>query len=269
MTLPTLTSEQFLLIQQVLNLSVATMGGAALLFVLLREQVGRPYRAALIVMAVAVGMACYHYTQILGSWAAAYAPSGGAYRPTGLPFQDASRYADWLSTVPLILSALLLVLDIGRQKTTRLMVRLGGAAALMIALGYPGEIEQGDRLARALWGLAGTVPFLYILWVLWGELAGAVRHDTPGVRQRFARLRWLLLASWSLHPLVYAFPLLGLTGASALIAGQVGHSVADLTAKVFYGLLIYGIAREKTLDAGVGSQFPQEGRAAPSVLGSD
>ena len=76
MTLPTLTSEQFLLIQQVLNLSVATMGGAALLFVLLREQVGRPYRAALIVMAVAVGMACYHYTQILGSWTAAYAPAG-------------------------------------------------------------------------------------------------------------------------------------------------------------------------------------------------
>lgn len=269
MTLPILTGEQYLLIQQILNLSVATMGGAALLFVLLREQVGRPYRAALIVMAVAVGMAGYHYTRILASWTAAYAPAGDLYRPTGLPFQDAYRYADWLGTVPLILSALLLVLDIGRQKTTRLMVRLGGAAALMIALGYPGEIEHENMLVRALWGLAGTVPFLYILSVLWGELAGAVRHDTPGVRQRFARLRWVLLGSWSLHPLVYAFPLLGLTGAPALIAGQVGHSVADLTAKVIYGLLIYGIAREKTLDAGVREPFPQEARPTPSVIGGD
>lgn len=104
MTLPTLTSEQFLLVQQALNLLVALMGGAALLFVLLREQVGRAYRPALMVMAAAVAMACYHYTRLLASWGAAYAPAGGEYRPTGLPFDDIYRYADWLGTVPLILT---------------------------------------------------------------------------------------------------------------------------------------------------------------------
>lgn len=269
MTLPTLTSEQYLLIQQVLNLSVAVMGGAGLLFVLLREQVGRAYRPALIVMAAAVAMAGYHYTRLLASWTAAYVPSGEFYRPSGLPFNDAYRYADWLGTVPLILTALLLVLDIGRQKTNRLMVRLVGAAVLMIALGYPGEIEHQNLLARALWGLAGTVPFLYILSVLWGELAGALRHDTPGVRSRFARLRWVLLGSWSLHPLVYAFPLLGLSGPLALMAGQVGHSLADLTAKVIYGLLIYGIAREKTLDSGMKGAFSREAAPASPLVSGD
>lgn len=265
MNLPVLTADQYLLVQQVLNLTVAFMGGAALLFVLLREQVGRPYRPALMVMAAAVAMACYHYTRILGSWGAAYAPGTGGYQPTGAAFTDAGRYADWIGTVPLILTALLLVLDIGRHKSGRLMVRLVTAAVLMIALGYPGEIQHTDLTARALWGLASMVPFLYIMFVLWGELAVAVRQETPGVRWRVARLRWLLLASWSLHPVVYAFPLLGIGGAGGLVAGQLGHSVIDITAKVIYGLLIYGIAREKTLDAQVeaGLSVPEGAPARP------
>ncbi|WP_219722117.1 bacteriorhodopsin [Deinococcus planocerae] len=241
-----LTPGQHLLILNALNLTTAFMGGAALLFVLLRSQVASAYRLALSLMAAAVGMAGYHYWQILGGWRAAYVLQGGAYVPTGQPFNDASRYADWLGTVPLILAALMLVLDIGRRKSASLVARLAVAAVLMIALGYVGEVQR-EMTLRAVWGAASCVPFAYILFVLWSELRGVLSFETPRVRGLFSRLRVLLVASWSLHPLVYALPLLGLTGAPAFVLGQVGHSVADICAKVFYGLMIYAVAREKTL----------------------
>ncbi|MEF2278764.1 bacteriorhodopsin [Deinococcus sp. YIM 134068] len=255
-----LTAGQHLLILNALNLTTAIMGGAALLFTLLRSQVASAYRLALSLMAVAVGMAGYHYWQLLGGWKAAYTLQNGAYVPTGQPFADAFRYADWLATVPLILAALMLVLDIGRRKSASLVTRLAVAAALMIGLGYVGEAQRENLALRAAWGAASCVPFGYILFVLWSELRGVLSFETPRVRELFTRLRVLMLASWSLHPLVYALPLLGLGGAPAFVTGQVGHSVADICAKVFYGLMIYAIAREKTLSEEMllGLEAPRE-----------
>lgn len=245
--LPTLTAGQHLLVLNALHLATALLGGAAVLFTLLRAQVGSAYRLALSLMAVAVGMATYHYLNLIGSYGAAYTLQGGAYVPTGQTFDDALRYADWLGTVPLILSALMLVLDVGRTKSASLVTRLVLAAIAMIGLGYLGEVQHSNLALRAAWGAASCVPFGYILFVLWTELRGVLGFDSPRVRTLFSQLRLLLLGAWSLHPLVYAFPLLGFGGASAFVLGQVGHSVADICAKVLYGLMIYAIAREKTL----------------------
>lgn len=245
--LPTLTAGQHLLVLNALHLTVALLGGAALLFTLLRAQVASAYRLALSLMAVAVGMAAYHYVNLLASYGAAYALQDRMYVPTGQPFDDALRYADWLGTVPLILSALMLVLDVGRRKSASLVTRLVLAALAMIGLGYLGEVQHTNLALRALWGAASCVPFGYVLFMLWTELRGVLSYDSLRVRSLFSQLRLLLLASWSLHPLVYAFPLLGLSGAGTFVLGQVGHSVADICAKVLYGLMIYAIAREKTL----------------------
>ncbi len=56
-------------------------------------------------------------------------------------YNDIVRYADWLLTVPLLVIALILVLDMpARQARLRCLV-LGVQAAEMILLGYAGQIS--------------------------------------------------------------------------------------------------------------------------------
>merc|ERR1711912_23065 len=65
------------------------------------------------------------------------------YTPTGIPFNDAYRYVDWLLTVPLLLIEIVLVMKLSEAETFNRCVKLGVFSALMIANGYPGEVT-GD-----------------------------------------------------------------------------------------------------------------------------
>merc|ERR1711988_51449 len=67
-------------------------------------------------------IAAYHYIRIFNSWVDAYHYSAGkveggalnieAPALTGVPFNDAYRYMDWLLTVPLLLIEILLVMKL-------------------------------------------------------------------------------------------------------------------------------------------------------------
>lgn len=245
-TLIPLNDTTYSLVMNALNLSIALLGGFSLLFILLRRSVSAEYSISVSLMAAVTGMAAYHYFRLYNNWLAAYQLQGGQYLPTGLPFNYAYRYTDWLGTVPLLLSAILLVLDVGREKSASLVTRMVVSAVLMIGLGYLGEVQHVDMLARALWGAAATVPFLYIMYVLWHEVGRVLRFESGRVQRLFFTLRRMLLLSWLFYPLVFALPLFGLDRPGLLAVVQVGNSAADLLAKVGVGLLIYLIAREKT-----------------------
>jgi bacteriorhodopsin len=171
--------------------------------------------------------------------------NNGVYEPSGVPFNEAYRYVDWVLTVPLLVAELVAVLALAKAKSLSLTFRLGLAAALMIILGYPGEIAD-TVAARAIWGFLSTIPFIYIVYVLWTELGKAVMQQTEEVRVLFRNTRWLLLATWGFYPIVYLLPMLGIAGATTLVGVQVGYSIADVAAKAGYGLMIYAIARAKT-----------------------
>merc|ERR1712127_571204 len=87
-------------------------------------------------------IAMYHYIRIFNSWVESYEfpATGGDPVLTGQPFNDAYRYMDWLLTVPLLLVEIILVTDLSEDETFEKSWKLGGAAALMIILGYPGEL---------------------------------------------------------------------------------------------------------------------------------
>jgi bacteriorhodopsin len=80
------------------------------------------------------------------------------------------------------------------------------------------------------------------------ELSRAAKNQPNQVGKELAGLRWLLLATWGVYPISYAFPMLGLDGADAFVYRQVGYSIADVLAKCLYGLLIFKIARIKSMD---------------------
>jgi bacteriorhodopsin len=245
----TLTSGQFLLVYQMLSITIALMGAAFIFFILARSQVGEKYHPALLVSAIVVAVACYHYVRIFNSWTEAYELTATGYAATGTPFNDAYRYADWVLTVPLLLVEAVAVLALAPSIAGGMIGRLAIAAFIMIVTGYPGEITTNVG-TRLLWGTVSTIPFLYILYVLWVELGKAMDKQPERVRVLTRNLRLLLLASWGFYPIAYLLPVIlggGSLSASGLVGLQVGYSIADIVAKAGFGVLIYFIAREKTL----------------------
>ena len=244
MDLPVLTPGQFDLIYNGFSLAIAAMGAGFLYFILSRGQVAPAYRTALTVSALVVAIAFYHYLRIFESWAAAYVLEGGAYVSTGKPFNDAYRYVDWLLTVPLLLVEAVLVLRLAKG-AGGMIARLSIAAVLMIVTGYPGEVSS-DTATRLIWGTISTIPFLYILYVLWVELGKSLATQPPKVRVLVRNLRLLLLASWGVYPIAYLAPVLGFDGAGAAVALQTGYTLADIIAKPLFGAMIVWIAIEKS-----------------------
>jgi bacteriorhodopsin len=167
--MPTIDVGQYLLVYNAFSFTFATMAAATLFLWLSRSQVGPAYRSALVISGLVTAIAAYHYFRIFESWESAYEVRNGVIQVTGLAFNDAYRYVDWLLTVPLLLIELILVMRLSQSETMSKSIKLGFAAALMIVLGYPGEIAD-DNATRAIWGTLSTVPFLYIVWELFKGL---------------------------------------------------------------------------------------------------
>ena len=243
----TLTYGQYGLVYQMFSITIATMGAGFLFFVLAQGNLAPKYRPAMVVSALVVAVACYHYFRIFNSWNESYALSGEVYRATGIPFNDAYRYADWILTVPLLLVEAVAVLALASNIASGMIWRLALAAFVMIATGYPGEIS-GDTGTRLLWGTISTIPFIYILYTLFVELGKSLERQPSRVQILTRNLRLLLFASWGFYPIAYLLPVLlgGGLSANGVVGLQVGYSLADILAKVGFGTLIYFIALEKT-----------------------
>ena len=244
MSLPTLSHGEFELVYNMLSLAIAAMFGSFVFFVIARNQLTHKYRPALIMSSLVVGIAGYHYWRIFNSWEAAFTLADGVYKPSGTPFNDAYRYVDWLLTVPLLVAELVAVLALTREVRGPMMAKLTLAAVVMIATGYPGEISA-DNTTRGIWGFISTIPFVYILFVLWVQLGKATADAAPRVQKLLGDTKLLLLATWGFYPIAYLMPQLGVEAGSATVALQVGYSIADILAKCGYGFMIYAIAQAK------------------------
>merc|ERR1712025_654474 len=149
---------------------------------------------------------------------------------SGSPFNDAYRYVDWLLTVPLLLIELILVMKLPAEETKSLSVKLGVASAVMVALGYPGEI-QDDLAMRWIWWAAAMVPFCYVVFSLVVGLGEATSKQPDSVKGLVVSARYLTAVSWLTYPFVYIIKNVGLAGPVATTYEQIGYSVADVVAK--------------------------------------
>merc|ERR1712174_173210 len=167
---------------------------------------------------------------------------------TGVPFNDAYRYMDWLLTVPMLLMEIVLVMKLSSEEASQKCFSLGVSSALMIILGCPGElIVEGDLSQRWTYWMLAMVPFCYIVYELLVGLAAATASETdPKVRALIFRAQWVTVVSWLTYPVVYIFPMLGFAGASAVVHIQVGYCVSDVISKCGVGLLIYSITNTKS-----------------------
>jgi bacteriorhodopsin len=243
--MPTIETGQYLLVYNAFSFTFATMAAATLFLWFGRSQVGPAYKTALTISGLVTAIAAYHYLRIFESWESAYEVRDGVITVTGLAFNDAYRYVDWLLTVPLLLIELVLVMRLSQQETMSKSVKLGLAAALMIILGYPGEIAD-DNMTRAIWGTLSTIPFLYIVWELFRGLGDSIERQPESVRGLIKQARLLTFASWGFYPIVYMIPYTNMGGGVTETYVQVGYTIADIIAKAGVGVLVYLIAIRKS-----------------------
>ncbi|MHA7809242.1 MAG: bacteriorhodopsin-like [Marinobacter adhaerens] len=241
----TLSLEQYSFIANSFSFGLAVMASTTLFLWLMRSSVAPGYRMAVTITGLVTAIAAYHYLQIMLSWDKAVDVTTGQVVATGEPFNQAYRYVDWLLTVPLLLVELILVMKLSQQETISKSLKLGGAAALMIILGYPGEVADSAGTRTLFWVLS-MIPFLYILYSLVVGLKDSISKQPAAVKGLIHTATYLVIVSWLFYPIVYLFPLIGITGGSAIVAVEVGYTVADIVAKAVFGLVIFTIAVRKS-----------------------
>jgi bacteriorhodopsin len=203
-------------------------------------------------------IAAYHYIRIFNSWVDGYHYSAGkveggalamqAPTLTGVPFNDAYRYMDWLLTVPLLLIEILLVMKLDDKTFSDKAWNLGVGSALMIASGYYGElVVTGDLTPRWMCWAISMVFFLYIVNELLNGLAEATNAETdPLIAGKIRTAQVWTVISWCTYPVVYLFPMMGINAAHAVVGIQVGYCVSDIISKCGVGIVIYQISYAKS-----------------------
>lgn len=255
MTMYSMSNEQYQVVYNSLSFTLASMMACTVFFFLRQASVHEKYKSAVTISGIVTFIAAYHYIRIFDSWTESYSfpasANGETQDPvlTGKPFNDAYRYMDWILTVPLLLVEIILVMKLSPEEASYRSWTLGFAAALMIVLGYPGElvIDQVHLQTRWVWWVLAMVPFVYIVFTLAVGLASATSaEEDPAVAGMIRTAQRLTIVSWCTYPVVYLFPMLGISGAQAICAIQVGYCIADVVAKCGVGLVVYRITMAKS-----------------------
>merc|ERR1719420_2074114 len=208
------------------------------------------YQSAVLISGLVTFIAAYHYIRIFNSWVEAYEYSAGVEDPalTGVPFNDAYRYMDWLLTVPLLLIEILLVMKLDEAEYNSKAWTLGLGSALMIVSGYYGElVVTGDLTPRWLCWFVSMAFFLYIVYELLVGLSAATNSESDEtVKGKIQTAQLMTVISWCTYPVVYLFPMLGINAATSVVSIQIGYCASDIISKCGVGLLIYQITYAKS-----------------------
>merc|ERR1719162_2027777 len=104
---------------------------------------------------------------------------------------------DWLLTVPLLLIEIILVMKLPADESRSKANTLG---------------------TRWVYWIGAMIPFLYIVQTLLVGLNDATQAETdPAIRDLIKGVQWWTVISWCTYPVVYVFPMMGITGDAAIV----------------------------------------------------
>jgi bacteriorhodopsin len=150
------------------------------------------------------------------------------------------RYMDWLFTTPLLLYDLC---DLSGASPAVVMFLIF-ADLLMIGLGMCAMISQAWK-HRVMWYFMSSIFYTLLLYGILGPLDKAVADKEDEVVSLYSSLKWIIVISWSLYPIVVMLGPSGIAVSSDGTVGYFGHSaeaiiivVLDIVAKVGFEALI-------------------------------
>lgn len=258
-----MTHLEYQTVYNMLSFSLASMLATTIYLWFRTSAVKDQYQSAVLIAGLVTFISAYHYYRIFNSWVDAY-----HYEPqtiqdnmmimgnptmTGTPFNDTSRYMDWLMTMPLLLIEILLVMNLDKATYESKSWLLGIGAGLMIVTGYYGDlIITGDLTPRWRCWCASMCFFLYIVYELLIGLAGATNTEPDQkIKSKLKYAQTLVVVSMCTYPIVYLFPMIGFSGPSVVVMIQVGYCISDIISKCGVGVLVYQITYAKSHKVGL------------------
>jgi len=249
---------QYQAVYNVLSFALASMMATTMFLWFRSFAVRDQFKSAVLISGLVTFIAAYHYIRIFNSWVAAYDYNASAISDggmdasaptlTGIPFNDAYRYMDWLLTVPLLLIEILLVMKLPEDVYSQKAWSLGFGSAFMIISGYYGElVVTGDLTPRWICWFISMCFFLYIVYELLVGLSAATNSEAdPVVKGKIQNAQVMTVISWCTYPVVYLFPMLGINASHAVVGIQIGYCASDIISKCGVGILIYQITYAKS-----------------------
>jgi bacteriorhodopsin len=242
--------EVFEIVSHVLTLGFAAMGAALLYFILTKNDNSPKYRpSSVLSVVVMVSAFLLLFLQYL-SWNDAYVldASGTAYvlaEETRL-FTNGFRYLNWLIDVPMLLIQILFVAGITGAAFNKYLRNFAVSGVLMILTGYIGQFYEPGRLNEnvglwLLWGAISTVFYIFVLVFITRVIKeGSANMKKSKARPIFEFILPLFYVAWTIYPVAYVAPaLIDTLGYGAAIASQqVLYTIADISSKVIYGVLL-------------------------------
>ncbi|MEU4770434.1 bacteriorhodopsin [Micromonospora sp. NPDC023644] len=241
---------QYTLVSHVFTLGYAVMAAGLVYFLANRSSAAPRYQLASVLSAVVMVSAFFELWVLSERWGQAFTWNGTAYVQSDVLFSNGYRYMNWAIDVPVLLIQLLIVLGVtGRAfHLNWTMFVVGGLG--MIYAGYAGQFHEVDRSPPYwVWGLVSTAFFLFLLALVARVIFGSLARLPEPARNLARAVWWLVLASWMLYPGAYLMPAMW-DSADGVVARQITYTVADITSKVVYGVLLSVIARKVSVAEG-------------------
>ena len=269
-SLYTYTVGQYEAVDHLLSMGVGAHFAALVFFLLTSRFIAPRYRTATAlscIVMVSAGTILYGQS---GLWESAFTYDGSRelYVPADATFSNGFRYVNWMVTIPCLLTQLLIVLDIRGSKLFKDAGTLIVLAWGMIITGYIGQLyEVTDLTQLTLWGAISTVFFIAMNWMVGTRIFRGSVTMPPTAAGAMRKVFWLMMFAWTLYPLAYGVPYFA-PSAEGVVLRQAFFTVADVSSKVIYGLMITYIAMQRSAAEGfepamqVTSLAPQKGIVA-------
>ena len=251
-SLYTYLPAQYEAVDHFLAMGVGAHFAALVFFILISRFVAPRYRAATALSCIVMVSAGTILLGQSGLWEAAFVWDKASlrYLPAEETFSNGFRYVNWMLTIPCLLTQLLIVLNIRGSQLFKEATWLILLAWGMIITGYIGQLyEVTDISALLLWGAISTVFFIGMNWIIGTRIFRGAAVMPPSAAGAMRKVFWLMMFAWTLYPLAYLVPWLA-PSADGVVWRQGLFTVADVTSKAIYGIMITYIAIQRSAAEG-------------------
>lgn len=241
------------MVAHVLTLGYAVMLAGLFYFILTIKSVAPKYRTSSVLSVVVMVSAFLLLYAQANNWTNTFEfdPERGRYflAAGGDLFNNGYRYLNWLIDVPMLLFQILFVVSLTKSNFSSIRNQFWFSGTGMIITGYIGQFYEVSNLTYFfVWGGISTIFFMHILWLM-RKVIKEGKEGIPAKAQKALGSIWVLfLISWMLYPGAYLMPhLLGIEGGlfneAGVVGRQITYTVADVSSKVIYGVLLTVVAQ--------------------------
>ena len=246
---------QYEVIRHAFSFTAAVFAASLVYFAMTMQEATAKYRTTFAISAVVMVSATIELGLLYLMWNGAFtydAASMTYSRTEGEIFANGYRYANWLIDVPMLLTQFLVVLQFTGTEFRSRWIKLAGAGALMIILGYIGQyyepqvagFVEGSGAGFWIWGGLSWLVFFYLLFVANDSVKKGLDSLTETARPLMDGAWKLLIVSWFLYGFAYMVP--GVPGINQsgdwVVVRQLIYTFADVTSKTVFGLMLSQVA---------------------------